>query len=383
MAAVRNELESPWWKNFYSFNYADVKARQGGKYPPGFFLESLTAAYAPSYFTRTGGALVKLWLSTGDFGRAQDVLQYTLAVTRQAGLNRVPHYVLTSGGPEMTDQMDGQASIILAWALFAREANAPSFVSATYNQVAALMDASMGPPYFDPKFGLVRNLHLEHYREERFWDTYDLLTQSYVAQALREMVRVAESRGDLMHAKNWQDDQRILERAIARRMTWDLGGHKVYAEMFENQSTSQLYPGLSEFSFGPTAAGWAGVNPQVYDQTVAALLRYGSFMWNGHRVISIGFTQDMTPAPITSGKVLAWQMLFFAQNGDWKQVEQTLAFVQDEQQLNREPRVFEASQVNVPPPHANVFNGPGNGEQTVWMLYALHEIARLAGAKPL
>jgi len=30
-----------------------------------------------------------------------------------------------------------------------------------------------------------------------------------------------------------------------------------------------------------------------------------------------------------------------------------------------------------------VFNGPGNGEQTVWMLYALHEVARLAGAKPL
>lgn len=382
-AAVRDELDSQWWKKFFDFNYADVKARQGGSYPAGFFLESLTKAYAPSYFTRTGGALVKLWLSTGDFQRAQDVLQYTLALTKAGGLNRVPHYVLTSGRPEMTDQMDGQASIILSWALYARTARAPSFVSATYDQVAALMDACLGPPYFNASFGLIRNLHLEHYREERFWDTYDMLTQSYVAQALREMVRVAKSRGDAMHVRKWQDGQRVLERAIARKMTWNLNGQKVYAEMFENQSTTQIYPGLSEFSFGPTAAAWDGVDPRIYDRTISALLQYGSFVWNGHRVISIGFTKDMDPAPITSGKVLAWQMLYFAQKGDWKQVQQTLAFVKDEQQLNHEPRVFEASQVNVPPPHANVFNGAGNGEQVVWMLYALHEVARLADARPL
>jgi hypothetical protein len=381
--AVKDELDSGWWRNFYSFNYQDVQSRQGGNNPAGFFLESLTKAYAPSYFARTGGALVKLWLSTGDFERAQEVLQYTLDVTKRSGLNRVPHYVLTSGEPEMTDQMDGQASIILAWALYAREVNAPAFVNSSYGDVAALMDATMAQPYFTPSFGLVRNLHLEHYREERFWDTYDIFTQAFVAQSLREMIRVANSRGDAAHAKRWENDKNILERAIARRMTWKLDGRSVYAEMFEDKSTTQIYPGLSEFSFGPTAAGWEGVDPKIYDQTVAALMQYGSFVWNGHRVISIGFTKDMHPAPITSGKVLAWQMLFFAQKGDWNQVAATLAFVKDEQQQNNEPRVFEASQVNVPPPAVNVFNGPGNGEQTVWMLYALHEIAKLAGAKAL
>lgn len=383
LAAVKNQLASKWWRNFYSFNYTDVQSRQGGTYPPGFFLESLTNAYAPSYFSRTGAALVKLWLVTGDFQRAKDVLQYTLALTKQAGLSRVPHYVLTSGTPEMTDQMDGQTGIILAWALYARHANAPVFVDATYGQVAALMDATMAQPYFTPSFGLVRNLHLEHYREERFWDTYDIFTQSFAAQSLREMIRVANARGDTAHAKRWEYDENILERAIARRMTWKLNGHNVYAEMFEDPSTMQIYPGLSEFSFGPTAAGWEGADPKIYDQTIAALMRYGSFVWNGHRVISIGFTQDMVPVAITSGKVLAWQMLYYAQRGNWSQVEQTLAFVKEEQQINHEPRVFEASQVNVPPPAVNVFNGPGNGEQVVWMLYALHEIAKLAGAKAL
>ena len=50
LAAVKNQLESEWWRTFYSFNYTDVQSRQGGTYPPGFFLESLTNAYAPSYF---------------------------------------------------------------------------------------------------------------------------------------------------------------------------------------------------------------------------------------------------------------------------------------------------------------------------------------------
>ena len=382
-AAVRVELDSTWWRNFYSFNLADVKSRQGGSNPPGFFLESLTKAYAPSYFPRTGGVLVKLWLSTGNFKLARDVLQYTLDVTRQAGLNRVPHYVLTSGQIEMSDQIDGQASILLDWAHYARQANDPAFVSSTYAQVAGLMDASLQPPYFVPAFGLIRNSHLEHYREERFWDTYDILTQSYVAEALTEMIRVAKSRGDAAHASSWQNDESILERAIAQRMTWNLYGQKVYAEMFEDRSLSQVYLGLSEFNFGPTAAGWEGVDSMTYDRTIAALLRYGSFTWDGHRVISIGFTKGIDPVPITSGKSLAWQLLYFAQKGYWKQVGQTLSFIKDEQQRNNEPRVYETSQVKVSPAGYNIFNGAGNGEQTVWVLYALHEVAKRSGATAL
>ncbi|HEX5276018.1 MAG TPA: hypothetical protein VFW34_12185 [Candidatus Rubrimentiphilum sp.] len=382
-AAVKSALASAWWRKFYAFNYADIRARQGGKNPPGFFLESVNRDYASTYFPRSGGALVKLWLITGDFKRAREVLQYTLDITKKAGVNRVPHYVFTSGQTEMTDQIDGQASIILAWALYAHQAKEAAFVSSTYKQVAALMDGSLGPVYFDPKFGLIRNHYFEHYREGRFWDTYDILTQSYVAQSLRDMIPIALSRGDTAHAKKWQSDKTILERAIAQRMIWSLYGRRVYAEMYEDGSTSLIFPGLSEFNFGPTAAGWEGVDTTVYDQTIAALMQYGSFVWNGHRVISVGFTKDMDIIAITSGKALAWQMLFYAQRGDWKQVEQTLAFVKDEQQRNNQPRLFESSQVKVSPSGVNIFNGAGNGEQVVWMLYALHEVAKLAGAKPL
>jgi|GEM_PF-2697717 len=382
-AAVKSDLASAWWRKFYAYNYADIQARQGGKNPPGFFLESVNSDYASSYFPRSGGALVKLWLSTGDFKRAREVLQYTLGITKQAGVNRVPHYVLTSGQTEMTDQIDGQASIILGWALYARQAKDAAFVSSTYKQVAALMDATLEPVYFSPKFGLIRNHYFEHYREGRFWDTYDILTQSYVAQSLRDMIPIARSRGDTVRLKQWQTDKNILERAIAQRMIWNLYGRRVYAEMYEDKSSSLIFPGLSEFNFGPTAAAWGGVDSTVYDQTIAALMQYGSFVWDGHRVISVGFTKDMDLIAITSGKLLAWQMLFYAQRGDWKQVEQTLAFIKDEQQRNNQPRLFESSQVKISPSGVNIFNGAGNGEQVVWMLYALHEVAKLAGAKPL
>lgn len=377
-AAVRNELDSPWWRHFYSFNYADLQARQDGPYPPGFLLESLTSAYAPSYFPRTGGALVKLWLSTGDYKRAKDVLRYTLDVTAKAGLNRVPHYVLTSGQVEMTDQIDGQAGIILAWALYAGQANDPAFVASTYRQVAGLMDATMNPPYFDPAFGLIRNSHFEHYREAIFWDTYDMFTQPVTAQALIEMSRVARSLGDTDHAQAWQHDETILSNAIAKKLTWMLEGEKIYAEMFENHSLTQKYLGLSEFNFGPTAAGWEGTDSAMYARTIAAFMKYGSFAWHNHRVISIGFTKGEDVFPITSGKSLAWQMIYYAQRGNWKQVAQTLAFIRDEQQRNAEPRVYESSQVKIAETGANVFNGAGNGEQTAWMLFALHEVRELA-----
>ena len=377
-AAVRNVLESPWWRHFYSFNYADLHAREGRPYPRGFLLESLTSAYAPSYFPRTGGVLVKLWLSTGDYEHAKDVLRYTLDVAAKAGLNRVPHYVLTSGQVEMTDQIDGQASIILAWALYARQANDPAFVASTYRQVAGLLDATMNPPYFDPAFGLIRNSHFEHFREAIFWDTYDMFTQSFAAQALIEMSRVAKSRGDTAHAQAWQHDETILSNAIAKKLTWKFDGAEIYAEMFENGSTTQKYLGLSEFNFGPTAAAWEGVDSAMYARTIAALMKYGSFVWHGHRVISIGFTKDEDVFPITSGKSLAWQMLYYAQRGNWKQVAQTLAFIQDEQQRNGEPRVYESSQVKISETGADVFNGAGNGEQTAWMLYALSEVRKLA-----
>lgn len=382
-SAVRDDLDSAWWRNFYTFNYNDIKSRQGGSNPPGFLLESLTSAYAPSYFPRTGGALVKLWLSTGDFKRARDVLAYTLDITKRAGMNRVPHYVLTSGQLDMIDQTDGQAAIILAWALYALQSHDSSFTASTYRQVASLMDATLAPPYFSPSFGLVRNFNFEHYREERLWDTYDILTQSYVAQSLAEMIRIAKSRGDAAHVRKWLTGKDILERAIARRLTWKFGGKKVYAEMFDDKSTTQLFLGLSEFNFGPTAAGWQDVDPKIYAQTVDTLMQYASFVWHGNRVISVGFSKGFDPVPITSGKLLAWQMLYFAQHGEWNQVRQTLSFIKDEQQRNNQPRVFEAAQVKISPSSVDVFNGAGNGEQTVWMLYALHEVAKLAGANPL
>lgn len=76
-------------------------------------------------------------------------------------------------------------------------------------------------------------------------------------------------------------------------------------------------------------------------------------------------------------------MLYFAQHGEWNNVRQTLSFIKDEQQINHQPRVFEAAQVKISRSSVDVFNGAGNGEQTVWMLYALHEVAKLAGANPL
>ncbi len=303
----------------------------------------------------------------------------TLELTAKEKVNRVPQRVLASGWVDLTDQLDGQLSIILAWARYAAAANDPGFVSATYEQVASLMDASLDAVHFDPAFGLARNPHLEHYRQGKMWNTYDFLTESYAAETLKEMSGIAQRRADAAHAQRWEDDEILLSEAIAKGMEMNFDGQPVYAEMFQDNSTTRFYPGLSEFSFGPTAAGWAGVDPTRYDDTITTLMRYASFDWQGNRVIGVGFTKDEDPFPYTSGKSLAWQLLYFAQRADWKQVEQTLSFIQAEQRYNGQRRIYESS---LPLASSVITTDPGNGEQTVWMLCALHALQKMSGAAP-
>src|SRR6185503_11711715 len=200
----------------------------------------ISGGYTPSYFPRTGGILSQLWLSTGDIPRAKAVLQYTLTATANDGLNRVPHYVLPGGQPDMTDQIDGQAIILLAWDRYASQANDPSFVAATYPQVASLMDASLQSPYLNSSFGLIQNLNLESFRQGSFWDTYDILTQSFMAEALREIIPIAQSQHDTVHATQWQNASSALENAIAQKMKTSFDGQSVYAEMYQANSTSQI-----------------------------------------------------------------------------------------------------------------------------------------------
>ena len=131
------------------------------------------------------------------------------------------------------DQIDGQAHVIMAWARLAIRRGPTAFEDRTYPLVARLMSRSTDWPYiltggYPSDLGLVRNVSLEHSREVRMWDTYDILTQSFVGAALDAMIRVAQRRNDEKYATLWQKRLESLRQAVDKHLTRQPDEKKVY-----------------------------------------------------------------------------------------------------------------------------------------------------------
>ena len=279
----------------------------------------------------------------------------------------------------MADQIDGQAHAILSWALYINQIDDTAFADETYEQVAALMNSSVRPPYMtgEGELGnLIYNSNFEHHRESYYLTTYDMLSQSFVAQALREMIRVAKKRGDAAHAQSWAESLAQLEAAIAEKMTWTLDGQKIYAEMYKKEMDGTILDGLSWVNLAVTASGWEGVDEELYAATIAMYAKKASFIWKGHTVLGIEYTGDRELARSAIGKGIGWEMLYYAQRGNWKRVSEILDFVYDAHEGNAQ-RLYGES-FHMPSEDSTIVHqDPGNGEQTTWFLCCLFEVRKL------
>jgi hypothetical protein len=170
----------------------------------GFLPESLTGAYEGMY-CRTTGALVSLFLETGRLKEAELNIQCILNATTQYDMERIPHVVGIKDNKYtiISDehQIDGQAHVLMAWARLALKRGHTKFEDDTWPLVSAIMKRTCDRTFFQHgrwsvETGLVRNISFEHSREGRRWDTWDLLTQSFVGAALNDMAAVAARRGE-------------------------------------------------------------------------------------------------------------------------------------------------------------------------------------------
>jgi hypothetical protein len=399
-ARVRKLLESPYFEGLYARTYWSLIERTD---PGGFVPESLTGAYA-GMFPRTVGALSLLYLETGRLDEAQKSIACVLRVMEQNNLELVPHVIGKSGDRytirDDEFQIDGQAHVILGWARLAQRRGWTPFEDQTWNQVSALMTRTTSRAFLDyggfpSQLGLVRNSALEHSREGRYWDTYDLLTQSFVGAALKEMAAVARRRGDTEQATIWEQKLAILSKGVAKNLTTVRDSKLTYLEMrLPNSAAGVPYLGLGWVAFGPVAAGWEpDADPQVMQNTVAFMQHSLLKVTHGLPWMPTDSYADGSFSDQIIGKGQAWEMDYSRAHGDYTRIEQILRLIEianGSSPLYMEGAWLEDAHHNVtsllhdsdlPELEHAVWTtkDSGNGEQTAWWCWAMARLRREMG----
>ena len=329
---VIDVLQSPFHEQLLCNSYCDLVNRIQ---PDGMFPESTTGAYN-AMFCRTIGGLGRLFLATDNPEPIERLLNYCFRTMSKTKMERVPHTIKDDYQTRIddVDQIDGQAHVILAWALHMLENGPSPFLEQTYDTAAALMDRTSLPPYLsfftrwriEP--GLVLNTNLEHSREHQYWHAYDFLTQSFVAAALKAMRDVAIQMQDQEHAEQWESRLRKLEENINSEMVREFEGQQIYTEMLlPTGRTPEVFPGISWLNLAPIPADWEGIDQKLFDQTINAWHKHAALSWNDLRVT----VSDWSPEErgnLIHTKVFGWDLVYLARRGEWNRILDILSFLE-------------------------------------------------------
>lgn len=397
--SLQAQLTSPFFENLYAHTYYSLLDRLGND---GFLPESITGAYEGMY-CRTTGPLVALFIETDRLPEAQHTIACVLAATSQHRLERIPHvigkkghlYSLISDEP----QIDGQAHVLLAWASLALKRGHTPFEDQTWPLVKTLMNRTCDREHLETgrwsvHTGLVRNSSFEHSREGRRWDTWDLLTQSFVGAALTAMAQVARRRGETTVADAWTTKRQLLQAGVRKNLTTQLGRDTTYLEMrLPDGNGGTPYAGMGWVSLAPVAAQWEALDHRVLVNTVKAMQGYMLQTTNGIAWMPTDSYPDGTISNEVIGKGLAWEMDFARREKDYRRLAQILALVQV---INGSNSIYmeggwlvatgykpsdklTRQQVAALTKATWRIKDAGNGEQTAWWCWAMARLRKEAG----
>lgn len=395
---IRVRLESSFMKELLTTTYQSLVLRVRSD---GYFQESLTGAYQ-GMFPRTVGGVGRLFLETGELDKLENMLNYCLEAMQANDMERVPHVIAPvevktasiSGEDSQNkhyniisdmDQIDGQAHVIMAWAMLAMRRGETEFENKTYPVVAKLMDRSTTEPYLSlhtgPRInpGLVCNVALEHSRDGQYWHTYDFLTQSFVCSALENMITVALRRQDTANAEKWDLRLKKLTANIMQNMTRDFEGTEIFCEMLlPTGREPKPFPGMSWLNLAPIPAGWKGVDKSVFKNTIDTWHRVAEIKWDGPRMTCSDWLPKWQSQQII-GKVLGWELVYCLRAQEYDRVCDMLDFIE---KINTSELYAEAFNYDTQSGYWRL-QDPGNGEQACWWCWAMTEIRREVGLTAL
>lgn len=398
-ATLRAQLKSTFFETLYARTYYSLLDRLG---KDGFLPESITGAYEGMY-CRTTGPLVALFIETGRLPEAQRTIDCVLSATTQHRLERIPHVIGKRGQPYslISDepQIDGQAHVLLAWARLALNRGHTPFEDQTWPLVKTLMNRTCDREHLETgrwsvETGLVRNISFEHSREGRRWDTWDLLTQSFVGATLTDMAQIARRRGETKLADYWTNRCQLLREGVRKNLTTRNGSDTTYLEMrLPDGNGGVPYTGMGWVNLSPVAAGWEALDHRILVNTVNVMQQQMMQTTNGISWMPTDSYPDGTVSNEVIGKGLAWEMDLARREKDYPRVGQILGLIQ---QINGSTSIYmeggwlEANghkqsdkltkqQVAAMQRATWRIKDAGNGEQTAWWCWAMARLRKEAG----
>ncbi len=396
---IKAELQSPYFEKLYANTYYSLLDRMDKK---GFLPESLTGAYEGMY-CRTTGAFVSLLIETGRLKEAELNIRCVLDATQQHEMERIPHVIGEKDNAYtiISDehQIDGQAHVLLAWARLALKRGPTDFENRTWPLVSAIMKRTCDRTFFQHgrwsvENGLVRNISFEHSREGRRWDTWDLLTQSFVGAALKGMAAVAEKRGNKGLAADWQKKLNILKEGIRKNLTTVRNRDTTYLEMRLPDSNGGIpYLGMGWVTLSPVAAQWEGMGHIILQNTVKAMRRTMLKKTNGIAWMPTDSYPDSTVSNEIIGKGMAWEMDYARSEREYGRIEEILKLIRI---VNAPKPVYmeggwleggghtqgeKLSDQDLEKMRTALWKtkDAGNGEQCAWWCWAMARLRKTAG----
>jgi hypothetical protein len=396
---IKAELTSPFFEKLYANTYYSLLQRLG---KDGFLPESLTGAYEGMY-CRTTGALVPLLLETARLNESERIINCVLTAMDQFKMDRVPHVIgvrdkkfyIISDEP----QVDGQAHLIMAWAMLALKRGHTSFEDRTWPMVSELMKRTCDRTYlqhgrWSVETGLVRNISFEHSREGRRWDTWDLLTQSFVGAALKYMVQVAARRGNILLREDWRKKLQQLTEGIRRNLTTVSNGDTTYLEMrLPDGNGGKPFFGMGWVTLSPIASQWEALDHVVMRNTVKKMQQTMIKTTNDITWMPTDSYEDGTVANEIIGKGIAWEMDFARTEKDYNRIRQLFALIKtvnaaqpvymeggwlDVGGHKQSEKLSDRDLMNMKDALWKIKDA-GNGEQTAWWCWAMARLRKEAG----
>lgn len=341
----------------------------------GFMKESLTGLYQGEY-VRSIGALAILADKVGETAAAGKALKFVTDVMKNKKLTHVPFTISADGNTVRTeDELDGRAHFVLGWALYIQKSGDTAYFTDTYALMKREADAFCSSTYFYEDVGMVRNRRLTHTRIHNgsdYHDAFDILTNSFTAAALEQMIAVAQNNNKQEDAVLWQDTLAKLKEGIAKNLTRTVNGKTVYLEQryFQNKAAEN---GVSWVCFAPFVTGYSGLDNTVLQNT-ATYAR--SVLWkktaNGG-YLAVESSAGGAVKNWILGKSVGWDLTAAALAGDTAHILNALRFLEANHSGNL---YMEKMQ-----PNGSAWKtiDAGNAEQVIWFLYGMAAVRETVG----
>ncbi|MBR6549266.1 MAG: hypothetical protein IKT68_06960 [Clostridia bacterium] len=324
--------------------YASLKGRIKEN---GYAPTSVTGAY-PGMFPRDAAEETFALMKNNDYECARKILYYILTYHRKYDAQFGLHVISDEYGPIISDrhQADTTFFIVRAWSMYC--CNAPEsaqkqeFLSETHDIIRRFVEHWMNNGCFSTELQLLRNPSFEHARDGSYFNSYDLLTNTIMSQALHEL-STAYIPFDADFAKYCGEIADTVAKGIHQNLTATVDGIKIYAEMrslskesgatFEITEDTTFYEGFSGINFIIYGVDWYAGDPEILENTYVKTHQYCSELYDNQCVMVDAFaTKDETGTyrclgKHTMGKGIAWEIFHCLKTGRKERIEELTAYI--------------------------------------------------------